>query len=226
MEKILNKWFPTFWITVSIILYLLILITSQEIDSTHLEFSGDGLNLFVEIFKIPLYFFAAGIPIYGIILTFRRINQTDDQLNILNHQINRGEKTSFENNFFQLLEILRIFINNLDLKKFGTSGKGRVVFRQIKQQAQRASNYSDFLRNNVDEGGIFLKMYFNQIYNILLLIDEKKNIISPNYYINILASQLSVIEIELIQIHYKKNINIPFSKLVNVYKEKLFEGLN
>jgi hypothetical protein len=55
------------------------LFTSYEIRIWPPEFTADGLSLFVKVFSIPLYFFAAGIPIYGIILTIKRIDQTDRQ---------------------------------------------------------------------------------------------------------------------------------------------------
>jgi len=92
--------FPIFWIIITGGLYFMILFTSDEIRIWPPEFTADGLSLFVKIFSIPLYFFAAGIPIYGIILTIKRIDQTDKQYRELMY-------SSYSNHLEDFIESLK-----------------------------------------------------------------------------------------------------------------------
>ncbi len=75
--------FPIVWSIITLVLYLIILLTSERISIWPPLISAKGLSLFVEVFSIPLYFFAAGIPIYGIILTIKRIDLTNKQYTLL-----------------------------------------------------------------------------------------------------------------------------------------------
>jgi hypothetical protein len=75
--------FPIVWSIITLILYFIILLTSERISIWPPLISAKGLSLFVEVFSIPLYFFAAGIPIYGIILTIKRIDLSNKQYTLL-----------------------------------------------------------------------------------------------------------------------------------------------
>ncbi len=82
-KKIILKTFPWIWIFGTLILTLLIYFTSREIQLWPPDLSAAGLNLFVKVFKIPIYYFVGCIPIFGIILTVERMNQTEKQTEIL-----------------------------------------------------------------------------------------------------------------------------------------------
>jgi hypothetical protein len=84
MKSFIRKWkFPIFWCATTAILYFIILFSSNEIAKWPPQITADGLALFVKVFSIPLYFFAAGIPIYGIILTVKRLDQSEKQYSLL-----------------------------------------------------------------------------------------------------------------------------------------------
>jgi len=84
MTEFLKKWaFPMFWILFTVLLFIIVLFTNNEIRIWPPDISSDGLSLFVRIFRIPLYFFAAGIPIYGIIISLQRMQHSEKQFNLL-----------------------------------------------------------------------------------------------------------------------------------------------
>jgi len=238
----LLKHYVSFWLISTFGLYLFILYTSTE--TIILDISAKGLNVFIEVFKIPLYYFTANIGIYTIILTHRRIIQTQtmleqsnrrleqtdeqikilqkqeerskEQIKVLQNQENRNQIIYFENTFFKLLEILRIYVNNLDVPAFGKSGKGKNSLRSIHEELKKQSKdeisntsfsmtfgfYLDFDKDQ--KGGVQLKAYIENIKIVLRHLYFNKNIeIDIDDYLEIFISQLNKYEIHLIYYYYK-----------------------
>ncbi len=81
--EFIRKNFSRFWILGSIYLSLIFYLTSPAISLWPPDLTASGFELFVDVFKIPIYFFVGCMPIYGIILTLERMKQTERQYSIL-----------------------------------------------------------------------------------------------------------------------------------------------
>jgi len=230
MINLIKKWwFPVIWLSINIFLYVTILFTNDTIVLWHISLSYKGINHFVEVFKIPLYFFAAGIPIYGIILTIKRIDQSERQLNEFRNQNQQTKKSIIEQAFFKLLESHTSFVESLVFPSI--TGQGRNIFNQFhanftgrfhKHDWESSTDYiADFKTVYLEylhtSGGETIYVYFNNLNNILKHLDENKLIVDIDSLINIFRSQLSKYELLFIMYHSISNIIPGFLKLVREF---------
>lgn len=249
--QFLIKHYVTVWLLSTLVLYIFILFTSTEIVRFPPDCSAKGLNVFIEVFKIPLYYFTANIGIYTILLTHRRIDQTqtmleqsnrrleqtDKQIEILQQQDERSKKQIevlqsqedrnqvifFENTFFKLLEFYKELVDNLKTRI--TIGR-RDIF----------ASFDNRLKTLLSEKGIIIdeKQYYHELYTHYLkaYFDNVKIIFKHLYdyknykvleYVELFKSQLSYSQISIIYIH--NAFDKDFSKYLKPFEDILFNDL-
>jgi hypothetical protein len=221
IKKILKKWWwLIIWIGGTLILYFIILFTSHKIKPLPL-LTADGLDLFVEVFKIPLYYFAAGIPAIGIYFAYLRMKQTDALLreNILQRvEIAKQREESEENRlhliFTEQLKLLNKFIENIKIVGFPEYAQGKNCFLvlhtrivdtvkkidwdNIENPTEMFTNlYKQFKRKN-KPAGLALDNYMIQIKNLLQFLSINEELKEREDLLQLLISQLSKYEIVLI----------------------------
>jgi hypothetical protein len=215
IENILKKlwftiiwWYPIVWVMVTLVMIVAINFTDDRIVPFSFNPSSEGLTLLVSVFSVPLYFFAAGIPIYGIILTIKRIDQTKKQLDEVQKQYEQSKKNAVENTFFKLLEIHMQFVDRLRYNSGSGWREGKRVFHEL--HADLYGRFHNFQCNNIDRfcsvvdgfvrhhaenNSIYLKQYFGSIEGIIRHIDENTHLINLPTYVNVLKSQFSKYEL-------------------------------
>jgi len=187
----------------------------------------------VDVYAIPLYFFAAGIPIYGIILTILRLGQSDKQLTEVQKQYAQSKINAIEHSFFKLIELHSNYVENLKIPGFGQHHQGKDTFSQLHSNFHNifhkipwndikdkvdafTTNYIRFLSDSRG-GGTYLDIYINNLHNILRHIHNNREFIDISTYTNIVRSQLSKYECYFIVYHAVSNFTAGFAELVREY---------
>lgn len=157
--------------------------------------------IYGEMFGIANSLFS-GLAFFGIILTLYMQTQQ--------HKV--GTVQQYENTFFQLINIHRQNVQDIDLRlRSGNVDSGRDCFRRFYNSyrsiytkkhitsmldAEQYINvsYLNFYEMKHDN----LAHYFQTLYNIVKYVDESAAINDKKKYINLLRAQLSVYELGLI----------------------------
>lgn len=174
--------------------YSVILFTSPEIEISFLPIiTINDLELFVKVFKYPIYFVVGFVPAYGIFLAYRRMRQTEQQNAIIN----------FQNTFFHLLNTLTNYIGSLSHGQL----RGRQILEDFYKKISGnkdtlASRKASFESNFYNEQGHFIKTYMDIIDIILIHIIEGAENKDRVFYCNILVSTLTEYERKIISSYF------------------------
>ncbi len=222
-----KKWFLWIWIGIFFILYYFTAKASGvfclHIDC--IDFSKNGWENFVDIFKAPLSFLGFGIPIYGIIVTLYRSAQFNENMYEVKSQ-------KFNTNFFQLLRVHQDIVNALDLepsqtnkslitgrdcfrtwyKQFETDYKNNVEARKHKGLERIKISFEAFFKTRQSD----LDHYFKNFVGILNFIDKSTQE-DKQFYTDIIRNQLSSNELLMLFYYGLSGKNNHFKILVENY---------
>lgn len=245
--------------TIKLISLSFIIVGGLWVSSWYLIISNDVLNswsnrgTFGDMFGAINSLFsglAFALLIVALYLQKEELEETRKELKGQKEQLIKQNENlyqqRFENTFFHLLNFLNDFINSIDVPLFGKDSKGRNSFERfyhkLTGQFANVRNKPEFetfekkikasYSSLLSEYKNHLGTYFNNIYNILELID-KSDISNKSYYSNILRSQLSTYEVILLFYHSIGEDGIQIIDLVREYdlcenleRNLLIEGEN
>ena len=250
MKDFLQKHFLVFmlvslgWITFSVV----IILVSKGFDFSlaNLGMYGDSFNILTSLFT--------GLAFAGVIISVRLQKEElknvqeefKEQTKALNYQQQEMAIQSFDNKFFQMLNVFNNIIKNLNYENTNSLGKtvydqdgmhrrcfdereiykGREVLIRIKEilEMKKIKNKEGFhieFENFNQKYDTTFKFYFINLYQILKYIDKHlKDFEQAKNYTNIVRAQLS--KDELVLLFYNAIGVIPFSgenykKLVEKY---------
>ncbi len=167
IKKFFKKWcWLIIWFGGTLILYLIILYTSKKIEPLPL-ITAEGLEIFVEIFKIPLYFFAAGIPAVGIYLAYIRMQQTNDillqnkkQLDEIQKQREESEKNRLQSIFTEQIRLFIQFVENIHIGGFGEHNQGKNCFEEMHRNFSNLFS-GEVLKDKEKSKDMFMEFFMN-----------------------------------------------------------------